>query len=103
MPDRIPRAGAAQRRVAIRVFAVPAGHSRMAKRRFCTYPAIGQRGDRCAMIALPGVDSSRKRAPMATSAAVFDNNMERWLSEQDLPWQRLKYRLVQRNLARHLG
>jgi S-adenosylmethionine-dependent methyltransferase len=39
---------------------------------------------------------------MATSAATFDNNILRWAHEQGLPWQQLKYRLVQSNLAKHL-
>ena len=39
---------------------------------------------------------------MATSASTFDNNISRWTQEQGLPWQQLKYRLVQSNLAKHL-
>lgn len=39
---------------------------------------------------------------MRTSASVFDNNIAGWIQEQDLPWQKLKYRLVQANLAKHL-
>src|SRR5258708_6160996 len=40
---------------------------------------------------------------MATSAAVFDQNIARWDQEQNQPWQKLKYKLVQAHLARHLG
>lgn len=38
-----------------------------------------------------------------TSSSVFDDRMARWLQEQNLPWMRLKYRLVQALLARHVG
>ena len=40
---------------------------------------------------------------MATSATVFDQNIERWDHEQRQPWQRLKYKLVQSHLVKHLG
>jgi S-adenosylmethionine-dependent methyltransferase len=40
---------------------------------------------------------------MPPSAAVFDQNIERWDQEQNQPWQKLKYRLVQAHLAKHLG
>jgi S-adenosylmethionine-dependent methyltransferase len=40
---------------------------------------------------------------MPTSAAVFDQNIERWDHEQRQPWQKLKYKLVQSHLAKHLG
>jgi S-adenosylmethionine-dependent methyltransferase len=39
---------------------------------------------------------------MATSASTFDNKISKWTQEQGLPWQQLKYRLVQSNLAKHL-
>jgi S-adenosylmethionine-dependent methyltransferase len=39
---------------------------------------------------------------MATSASTFDNSIGKWTQEQGLPWQQLKYRLVQSNLAKHL-
>jgi S-adenosylmethionine-dependent methyltransferase len=39
---------------------------------------------------------------MATSATTFDHNIAKWIQEQSLPWQQLKYRLVQSNLAKHL-
>lgn len=40
---------------------------------------------------------------MPTSAAVFDDQLARWKQEMEAPWARLKYQLVQANLARHLG
>jgi S-adenosylmethionine-dependent methyltransferase len=40
---------------------------------------------------------------MTPSAALFDQNIERWDQEQNQPWQKLKYRLVQVHLAKHLG
>jgi S-adenosylmethionine-dependent methyltransferase len=39
---------------------------------------------------------------MATAAATFDNSLAQWTKEQSLPWGRLKYRLVQANLAKHI-
>jgi S-adenosylmethionine-dependent methyltransferase len=38
-----------------------------------------------------------------TSAAKFDDQIAQWKQEMDLPWARLKYKLVQSNLAKHLG
>ena len=40
---------------------------------------------------------------MTASAAVFDQNVERWDQEQRQPWQKLKYKLVQAHLAKHIG
>lgn len=37
-----------------------------------------------------------------TPPEVFDSQIERWLTEQDQPWLRLRYTLVQALLARHL-
>lgn len=38
-----------------------------------------------------------------TSATVFDHRIDQWQKEMALPWGRLKYKLVQANLAKHLG
>jgi S-adenosylmethionine-dependent methyltransferase len=38
---------------------------------------------------------------MTTQPAVFDNHMAQWLEEQERPWGKLKYKLIQANLARH--
>jgi len=40
---------------------------------------------------------------MSTSAATFDGNIARWKQEMSFPWGKLKYKLVQANLAKHLG
>ena len=40
---------------------------------------------------------------MATPATIFDQNIERWDHEQSQPWQKLKYKLVQAHLAKHMG
>jgi S-adenosylmethionine-dependent methyltransferase len=40
---------------------------------------------------------------MSTSATTFDGNIARWKQEMNFPWGKLKYKLVQANLARHLG
>ena len=40
---------------------------------------------------------------MATSATEFDNKITRWKQEMELPWAKLKYKLVQSNLAKHLS
>ena len=40
---------------------------------------------------------------MPTSAAAFDQSIERWNAEQSLPWNALKYRLALAQLARHMG
>jgi S-adenosylmethionine-dependent methyltransferase len=40
---------------------------------------------------------------MPTSAAVFDTRLPKWIEEQNLPWGKLKYKLVQAHLARHIG
>lgn len=39
---------------------------------------------------------------MTTSASTFDDRIAKWTQEQVLPWQQLKYRLVQANLTKHL-
>ena len=39
---------------------------------------------------------------MTTQPAVFDSHMTQWLDEQEQPWGRLKYKLIQANLAKHL-
>jgi S-adenosylmethionine-dependent methyltransferase len=40
---------------------------------------------------------------MTASAAVFDQNIERWNQEQSQPWQMLKYKLVRAHIMKHLG
>jgi len=40
---------------------------------------------------------------MTTQPDVFDRNMTQYLDEQERPWSRLRYKLVQANLARHIG
>ena len=40
---------------------------------------------------------------MATSASVFDSNIAQWQEEMSLPWGKLKYKLVQANLAKHVA
>ena len=40
---------------------------------------------------------------MPTSPATFDDQIARWKQEMDLPWAKLKYKLVRANLAKHLG
>lgn len=39
---------------------------------------------------------------MTTLPDVFDRSMARWLDEQQQPWGRLKYKLIQANLSKHL-
>ena len=39
---------------------------------------------------------------MTTSAYVFNISMSRWKTEQEHPWQKLKYKLVKANIAKHL-
>ncbi len=40
---------------------------------------------------------------MSTSASVFDDTFAQWQKEMNLPWGKLMYKLVQANLAKHLG
>lgn len=40
---------------------------------------------------------------MTTPSCVFDKSITRWIEEQQQPWGRLKYKLIQANLSRHLG
>src|SRR5512136_1914098 len=40
---------------------------------------------------------------MSASATTFDGNIARWKQEMSFPWGKLKYKLVQANLAKHLG
>jgi S-adenosylmethionine-dependent methyltransferase len=40
---------------------------------------------------------------MSTTATVFDGKIIKWKQEMDLPWAKLKYKLGQANLAKHLG
>ncbi len=39
---------------------------------------------------------------MKTTANVFDTNIAQWTHEQGLPWQKLKYRLIQANLCHNV-
>ena len=39
---------------------------------------------------------------MPATPSTFDDRIARWKQEMDLPWARLKYKLAQSNLARHL-
>ena len=39
---------------------------------------------------------------MATSASVFNNSIDSWVEEQQNPWAKLKYKVAQGNLRRHL-
>ena len=39
---------------------------------------------------------------MKSTSATFDDSIARWMKEQDTPWGRLKYKLTQSNLAKHL-
>jgi S-adenosylmethionine-dependent methyltransferase len=39
---------------------------------------------------------------MTTRPATFDKSIAQWLDEQERPWGRLRYKLIQANLARHL-
>jgi len=39
---------------------------------------------------------------MSTTANTFDNRIAKWNQEMELPWAKLKYKLVQANLAKHL-
>jgi S-adenosylmethionine-dependent methyltransferase len=43
-----------------------------------------------------------KGRPMNTPAAAFDNSMEQWIKENNLPWMRLKTDLGLSNLRKHL-
>jgi S-adenosylmethionine-dependent methyltransferase len=45
----------------------------------------------------------RKGKNMSTNAADFDDKIANWKREMELPWGKLKYRLGQSNLAKHLG
>lgn len=40
---------------------------------------------------------------MSISATTFDHHIARWQHEMSLPWAKLKYKLVQANLAKHIG
>lgn len=40
---------------------------------------------------------------MSTSAMKFDDKIAQWKREMDFPWSKLKYKLSQANLAKHLG
>jgi S-adenosylmethionine-dependent methyltransferase len=40
---------------------------------------------------------------MTTTSAAFDNHFEQWIKEQEMPWNVLRCKLTQANLARHLG
>lgn len=40
---------------------------------------------------------------MSTTATEFDDKIAKWKQEMDLPWAKLKYKLGQANLAKHLG
>lgn len=40
---------------------------------------------------------------MAFASNVFDNSIAKWKQESNSPWAKLKYKLVQANLAKHLG
>jgi 2-polyprenyl-3-methyl-5-hydroxy-6-metoxy-1,4-benzoquinol methylase len=38
-----------------------------------------------------------------TASAQFDNKIALWKQQMELPWAKLKYKLIQSNLAKHLG
>ena len=40
---------------------------------------------------------------MKTTSTTFDNSMPQWIKEQNQPWGRLKYKMAQANLAKHLS
>ena len=40
---------------------------------------------------------------MSTAATKFDDKISLWKEQMELPWAKLKYKLVQTNLAKHLG
>ncbi len=40
---------------------------------------------------------------MSTTATEFDSKIIKWKQEMNLPWAKLKYKLGQANLAKHLG
>ncbi len=40
---------------------------------------------------------------MTPSPTVFDQNLERWNAEQNQPWQKLKYKLVQAHVLKHMS
>lgn len=40
---------------------------------------------------------------MPTDATKFDNKISKWKQEMALPWAKLKYKIGQANLAKHLG
>jgi len=42
-------------------------------------------------------------ADKMTTPNTFDSRIENWLTEQRQPWGRLRYKLTQANLAKHLG
>ncbi len=39
----------------------------------------------------------------ASTSSIFDEKFAQWKSEMSMPWARLKYGVVQANLAKHLG
>jgi S-adenosylmethionine-dependent methyltransferase len=39
---------------------------------------------------------------MSTSASIFDKSLAHWKEQMELPWAKLKYKLVQANLAKHI-
>ncbi len=51
---------------------------------------------------LSGTKMSKGKT-MSTTAMEFDNKIAKWKQEMDLPWAKLKYKLSQANLAKHLG
>ncbi len=40
---------------------------------------------------------------MSTTAIKFDDKISLWKEQMELPWAKLKYKLIQTNLAKHLG
>jgi len=44
-----------------------------------------------------------KEKIMSIAATEFDDKITKWKQEMDLPWAKLKYKLDQANLAKHLG
>ena len=40
---------------------------------------------------------------MTATAIKFDDKISLWKQQMELPWAKLKYKLVQTNLAKHLG
>jgi S-adenosylmethionine-dependent methyltransferase len=45
----------------------------------------------------------KKGKIMSTAATKFDDKISLWKEQMELPWAKLKYRLVQSNLAKHLS